>query len=118
MIAQLTRLCNFLGAPPVPIRHATPVRLNPPGQVDMGTIEDETFHQGQVAGPHRNVVVEPPRVLVNRQQEADQILDQIRHEDPVVENNLTTIVERIMARNGMNTTLQRQTYSSPLSEYI
>ena len=43
----------------------------------MGAIEDETFHQGQVAGPHRNVVVEPPRVLVNRQQEADQILDQI-----------------------------------------
>ena len=59
-----------------------------------------------------------PMILVNRQQDADQIVDQYRQEDLVVENNLTTIVERIMARNGMNTTLQRPTYSYPLPEYI
>src|ERR1051325_6436242 len=68
--------------------------------------------------PQRNIVVDPPRVLVRRQQEADQVLDQIRHEELAVENNLTNIVERILAKNGMNTTLQRPTYSSPLSEYI
>src|ERR1051325_984267 len=67
--------------------------------------------------PQRNVVVNPPRVLVRRQQEADQVLDQIRQEELVVENNLTNIVERIMTRNGMNT-MPRPTYSSPLSEYI
>ena len=43
-------------------------------------------------------------ILVNRQQDADQIVDQYRQEDLAVENNLITIVERIMARNGMNTT--------------
>src|ERR1051325_4323576 len=67
--------------------------------------------------PQRNVVVNPPRVLVRRQQEADQVLDQIRQEELVIENNLTNIVERIMARNGMNT-IPRPTYSSLLSEYI
>ena len=67
--------------------------------------------------PQRNVVVNPPRVLVQRHQEADQVLDQVRQDELVVENNLTNIVERIMARNGMNT-MPRPTYSSPLSEYI
>ncbi|XP_050919303.1 uncharacterized protein LOC127136827 [Lathyrus oleraceus] len=57
-------------------------------------------------------------VMVNRQQDADQIVDQHRQEDLAVENNLTTIVERIMARNGMGATLQRPLYISPLAEFI
>ena len=118
MNVQLTRLCNFLGSPPSPIRQAPPVRLDAPGQIDMGAIQDETVHQGKMIVPPRNLIVDPPRVLVHRHQEADQIVDQIRQEDLAVENNLTTIIERIMARNGMNTALQRPTYSSPLSEYI
>ena len=92
----------------------------------MGEVEDEIVYQGKVPRPQvqQNQVVEPrvvelyPMILVNRQQDADQIVDQYRQEDLAVENNLTTIVERIMARNGMNTTPQRSTYSSPLSEYI
>ncbi|XP_050909625.1 uncharacterized protein LOC127123450 [Lathyrus oleraceus] len=57
-------------------------------------------------------------VLVNRHQDADQIVDQYRQEDLAMGNNLTTIVERIMARNGMSATLQRQLYASPLAEFI
>jgi hypothetical protein len=57
-------------------------------------------------------------VLVNRHQDADQIVDQHRQEDLAVENNLTTIVERIMARNGMGATLQRPLYASQLAEFI
>lgn len=120
VIAQLTRLCNFLGAPQVPVRQAPlAVRMAAPVQQNMGAADDETVHQGQVVNnqPLRNPMVEPPRVLVNRNQEADQIVEQIRHEDLVVENNLATIVERIMARNGLNT-LQRPTYASPLSDFI
>jgi hypothetical protein len=56
--------------------------------------------------------------MVNRQQYADQIVDQHRQEDLAVENNLTTIIERIMARNGMGATLQRPLYASPLAEFI
>ncbi|XP_050897202.1 uncharacterized protein LOC127104023 [Lathyrus oleraceus] len=51
-------------------------------------------------------------------QDADQIIDQHRQEDLAVENNLTTIIERIMARNGMSATLQRPLYASPLAEFI
>src|ERR1051325_9809898 len=83
----------------------------------MGAVEEETVYQGQAATPQRNVVVNPPRVLVQRHQEVDQVLDQVRQDELVVENNLTNIVERIMAKNGMNT-MPRPTYSFPLSEYI
>ncbi|XP_050877863.1 uncharacterized protein LOC127081677 [Lathyrus oleraceus] len=55
--------------------------------------------------------------MVNRQQDADQIVDQHRQEDLAVENNLTTIVERIMARNGMGATLQRPLYISPVKNF-
>ena len=83
----------------------------------MGAAEEDTVYQGQAETPQRNVVVNPPRVLVQRHQEVDQVLDQVRQEDLVIENNLTNIVERIMARNGMNK-MPRPTYSSLLSEYI
>lgn len=34
------------------------------------------------------------------------------------DNNLASMVERIMAQNGMNADLHRPSYTSPLSEYI
>ncbi|XP_058747094.1 uncharacterized protein LOC131620090 [Vicia villosa] len=57
-------------------------------------------------------------VMVGRQQDADQFIEQYQQEEVAMENNLTTMIERIMARNGMNTPLQSPTYSSPLAEYI
>ncbi|XP_058726250.1 uncharacterized protein LOC131597576 [Vicia villosa] len=56
--------------------------------------------------------------MVGRQQDADQFVEKYQQEEVAMENNLTTMIERIMARNGMNTPLQRPTYSSPLAEYI
>lgn len=36
----------------------------------------------------------------------------------IKDNNLTTMVERIMARNGVNVVPHRPNYTSPLFEYI
>ncbi|XP_050896617.1 uncharacterized protein LOC127103396 [Lathyrus oleraceus] len=119
---QLTRLCNFLGAP---ARQITPmIRLTIPVQIEIEATEEETIHEGQIIRPLQHQGVESgvvgrnQVVMVNRQQDADQIVDQHRQEDLAVENNLTTIVERIMARNGMSATLQRPLYVSPLAEFI
>ncbi|XP_050895799.1 uncharacterized protein LOC127102475 [Lathyrus oleraceus] len=119
---QLTRLCNFLGAP---ARQMTQVvRQTVPVQMEVGAAEDETIHEGQIIRPLQNQGVESgvagrnQMVLVNRHQDAYQIVDQHRQENLAVENNLTTIVERIMARNGMGVTLQRPLYASPLAEFI
>lgn len=71
----------------------------------MEALEDEIVLKGHIVNnqPQRNQEIELPRVIVNRNQEADQVIDQIRQEDLVVKNNLNNIVERIMARNGLNT---------------
>ncbi|XP_050893866.1 uncharacterized protein LOC127100657 [Lathyrus oleraceus] len=119
---QLTRLCNFLGAPTRQM--AKVVRKTVPIQMEIGAAEDETVHEGQILRPQQNQGVESgvegrnQMVLVNRHQDVDQIVDQHRQEDLAVENNLITIGEWIMARNGMSSTLQRPLYVSPLAEFI
>ncbi|XP_050895434.1 uncharacterized protein LOC127102060 [Lathyrus oleraceus] len=55
--------------------------------------------------------------MVNRDQDADEVIHRVRREN-VMENELTTMIERIMAHNGLNTGLRRPNYSSPLSEYV
>ncbi|XP_050919279.1 uncharacterized protein LOC127136800 [Lathyrus oleraceus] len=119
---QLTHLCNFLGAPARQM--AQVVRQTIPVQVELRAAEDETVHEGQILRPQQNQGVESgvagrnQMVLVNQHRDTDQISDQHQQEDLEVENNLTTIVERIMARNGMSSTLQRPLYASPLAEFI
>ncbi|XP_058725739.1 uncharacterized protein LOC131597034 [Vicia villosa] len=124
VVNQLTRLCNFLGEPQTLGQQAPQTdRLNvvtiQPG-VDLA--EDKIVQQCQIPRPHPNLggVRErrQPVMLVGRQQDTDQIVDQYRQEETAIENNLTTVVERILARNEMYTSLQRPTYSSLLAEYI
>ncbi|XP_050877009.1 uncharacterized protein LOC127080750 [Lathyrus oleraceus] len=55
--------------------------------------------------------------MVNRDQDADEVIHRVRREN-MMENDLTTMIERIMAQNGLNTGLRRPNYSSPLSEYV
>ena len=55
--------------------------------------------------------------MVNRDQDADEVIHRVRQEN-MMENNLTTMIERIMAHNGLNTGLRRPNYTSPLSEYV
>ncbi|XP_050890408.1 uncharacterized protein LOC127095817 [Lathyrus oleraceus] len=56
--------------------------------------------------------------MVNRNQNADNVIRQIRHDDMAANNNLAAMVKRIMIRNGVNFGLRRPNYTSPLLEYI
>ncbi|XP_050876916.1 uncharacterized protein LOC127080649 [Lathyrus oleraceus] len=56
--------------------------------------------------------------MVNRNQNVDDIIRQVRHDDVAADNNLANIVERYMVRNGVNFGLRRPNYTSPLTEYI
>ncbi|XP_050897866.1 uncharacterized protein LOC127104740 [Lathyrus oleraceus] len=100
------------------------IRPTVPVQIEIWAAGEETVHEGQIIGPLQNQDVESgvagrnQMIMVNRHQDADQIVDQHRQEDLAVENNLTTIVERIMARNDMGATLQRPLYAFPLAEFI
>ena len=48
---------------------------------------------------------EQPRgvVMVGRNQDADAVVHRIRNDNILAENNLTTMIERVMAQNGLNT---------------
>ncbi|XP_050878112.1 uncharacterized protein LOC127081926 [Lathyrus oleraceus] len=56
--------------------------------------------------------------MVNRNQNVDDIIRQVRHDNVAADNNLAAIVERIMVRNGVNFGLRRPNYTSPLAEYV
>ncbi|XP_050919138.1 uncharacterized protein LOC127136644 [Lathyrus oleraceus] len=56
--------------------------------------------------------------MANRHQNADELVQQIRHDNMEANNNLEAMVERIMARNGVDVGLHKPNYMSPLSEYV
>ncbi|XP_050919338.1 uncharacterized protein LOC127136868 [Lathyrus oleraceus] len=56
--------------------------------------------------------------MVNRNQNTDNVIRHIQHDDMAAGNNLAAMVERIMVRNGVNFGLRRPNYISPLFEYI
>ncbi|XP_050919775.1 uncharacterized protein LOC127137347 [Lathyrus oleraceus] len=67
----------------------------------------------------REVPEEQPKrmIMVNRDQDADEVIHRVRREN-MMENDLTSMIERIMAQNGLNTRLRQPNYFSPLSEYV
>ncbi|XP_058763506.1 uncharacterized protein LOC131636945 [Vicia villosa] len=71
-------------------------------------------------GIHHENLEQPPRrvMMVNRNQDTDEVVHRVMQDNVLVENNLTTMIERIMAQNGLNTGLRRPNYTSPLTEYV
>src|SRR4051812_24336683 len=62
---------------------------------------------------------ERPRLrIVGRDEHPDEIVQRVRRENLATENNLTAMIERVMANNGLSTGLRRPNYTSPISDYI
>ncbi|XP_050919404.1 uncharacterized protein LOC127136937 [Lathyrus oleraceus] len=123
MTTQVDRMLEFLGVP----QHQRPpprdwVRENQEANFEEDlTINQISQNQGGVIVPPRiepQIHREPMVLMVNRNQNVDDIIRQVRHDDVAADNNLAVIVERIMVRNGVNFGLRRPNYTSPLSEYI
>lgn len=87
-------------------------------------LEDNTVNQGRQILPQlvkQEVPGEeecPPVMIVNRNQDVDQVVHQVRQGNLLRENNLATIIERIMAYNGVNMDMQWPNYISPISEFV
>ncbi|XP_058760652.1 uncharacterized protein LOC131634002 [Vicia villosa] len=56
--------------------------------------------------------------MVNRDQNADEVIHRVRQDIMVAENNLTTMIERIIANNDLNTGLRHSNYTSPIMDFI
>jgi len=57
-------------------------------------------------------------ILVNRHQDADQVVVQARRNNYKGQNNIANIVEALLAQNGFNMGLHRPNFVSALSEYV
>ncbi|XP_058783888.1 uncharacterized protein LOC131658632 [Vicia villosa] len=121
------RMTDFLGAPETLTRRRTnqiviqddeptinqtrPLRP-PPKTRPLGVgLDQQTVQQ--------DIPEEQPErvVVVNRNQNADEVIHRVRQNNQL-ETNLTAMIERIMTQNGLNTRLRRPNYTSPLSDYV
>ncbi|XP_050920016.1 uncharacterized protein LOC127137611 [Lathyrus oleraceus] len=115
----MTRIGDFLGAPRAQVRQTPPPPPRPETPVRHEELFDEMIDQEhQVVEPIPRVAQRPPVVLVNRNQDLDHVVRQVRQDAMVGEQNLEPIVGRIIVRNGVNLGLQRPTYSSLLPDFV
>lgn len=56
-------------------------------------------------------------VYVPKNQNVDQVLRNVQHNNLVGQNNITNMVEQNLASNGLNVGMHRPNYKSPLLEY-
>ncbi|PNX61103.1 hypothetical protein L195_g060503, partial [Trifolium pratense] len=60
----------------------------------------------------------PPVVMVRRNQDADEVVREVQNNNLLGQNNLTNIVETILAQNGLNTGCRRPNFVSAFNEYV
>jgi len=63
---------------------------------------------------------EPERIpiMVNRHQDADQVVMQARQNNYEGQNNIANVVEALLAHNGFNMGLHRPNFVAALSKYV
>jgi len=64
------------------------------------------------------VQAKPEVILVGRNHDADEVVRNVQQQNFGAQNNIATLVENIMAQNGLNIGLHRPNFVSPLSEYV
>jgi len=113
-------MADFFGAPAAR-NVTTPRNLNdgPTESPTVGQINQAPEIQTQPRRVQIPAQVEPETVpiLVNRHQDADQVVAQARRNNYEGQNNIANIVEALLAQNGFNMGLHRPNFVSALSEY-
>ncbi|XP_050909553.1 uncharacterized protein LOC127123374 [Lathyrus oleraceus] len=118
-VTQMTRIRDFLKAPRAQVRRnpMPPPRPETPHRQEERT-DDIVEQEYQEFEQMPRVARRPPVVMVNRNQDPDQVVRQVRHDASMGEQNLEAIVERIIVRNRVSPCLQWLTYFSPLPDFV
>lgn len=56
--------------------------------------------------------------MVGKNQDAEEVVKNVRQDNLRGQNNLAHIVENILSQNGLNVGLHRPNFVSPLTEYV
>ncbi|XP_058741652.1 uncharacterized protein LOC131614039 [Vicia villosa] len=113
----MARIEDFFGAPPQPNR-PTPQVSNPRVVETLGNgfrVEAQRRIPERDEGGQIEHYI--PRV-VQRHQDADQVLRNIQQDAHIGHKNISNVVEQILVQNGINAGLHRPNFVSPLSEYV
>ena len=119
--SQMECIANYFGAPPArntPVSQDQTTRLvEVPTKRNNDQLTENRALRRAVPPP---VQEEPERVpvLVNRRQDADQVVIQARQDNYEDHNNIANVVETLLAQSGFNTGLRRPNFTSALSEYV
>lgn len=115
----MNQISNFFGTPQAQVRPIIQPQVARPIRNDRKVLEENTVNQGHQFVPHI-VEQERPRevvrflvLMVNLDQDADQVVQKVRQENLVEENNLAAMLERIIMQNGVNMGLKRPTTHLP-----
>ncbi|XP_045822090.1 uncharacterized protein LOC123914975 [Trifolium pratense] len=122
---QMGRIADFFGTPAMPNQNLQPIR-------NQTQVQNQGFHvnneipnnqvpqvvQEEPPAPVVNHVPEPEVILVNRNQNADEVVRNVQRNNFAQQDNLANLVETILTQNGFNVGLHRPNFISPLSEYV
>jgi len=120
LTAQMERIANYFGAPPArntPVsqdQNNRPVKIPTERNTDQLT-ENRVLRRAPLPNQEEQ---ERVVVLVNRRQDADQVVMQARQDNYEGHNNIANMVENLLAQNGFNMGLRRTNFTSALSEYV
>ncbi|PNY08032.1 hypothetical protein L195_g004542 [Trifolium pratense] len=65
-----------------------------------------------------NLLTQQIVVMVRRNQDADEVVREVQNNNLLGQNNLTNMVETILAQNGLNTGCRRPNFVSAFNEYV
>lgn len=126
---QMGRITNFFGAPqaqaqPIPqIVQARPIRIpdNGVSRVNQWQQQQEGIRptRPHMHGGEEEYIgqVNPRIFMVNRDQDAKEVVRNVRQDNLRGKNNLGQMVKNILAQNGLSVSLHRKIVS-PLFEYV
>jgi len=119
--AQMEQIANFFGAPPA--RNILVPQNQDAREIEIPAEREDNqmprnVAQQQVVQPQ--ALEEPERIpiMVNRHQDADQLVMQARRNNYEGQNNIANVVETLLAQNGFNMGLDRPNFVSALYEYV
>ncbi|WJX94328.1 hypothetical protein P8452_75757 [Trifolium repens] len=104
----------------LPAMSATTLNPRPTYVAPQFTPNQEPIQMAQEEYQYQNEVnQQPPVVMVQRNQDADEVVRNVQNNNNfVVPNNLANLVETILNQSGLNTGTRRPNFVSALSEYV
>jgi len=121
MPIQMERMVDFFGAPAARntsmFENLNAGSAENPAVSQINQVPENRAQPQRVQQPAQEEPEAVP-IVVNRHQDAEQVVIQARRNNYEGQNNIANVVEALLAQNGFNMGLQRPNFVSALYEYV